>query len=145
MKIALGSDHAGYSLKKVIADMLRSAKYNFRDFGSFTEEPVDYPDIAHAVAEAVAKGEFDRGILICGTGIGMSMTANKVHGIRASLCADVYSARLSREHNDANVLTLGGRTMGIEIAKEIVRIWLASEFDPQSRHARRVSKIEQGD
>lgn len=142
MKIALGSDHAGYRMKEEIADMLGSDGYEFQDFGAFSEASVDYPDIAQEVAEAVAAGKFERGILICGTGLGVSITANKVCGIRAALCADEYTARMSREHNDANVLALGGRVIGPELAKEIVRVWLTTGFDPLSRHAKRVAKME---
>jgi len=142
LKIALGSDHAGYRLKEEVAALLRSEGYNFRDFGAFSDEPSDYPDIGRQVAEAVAGGEFDRGILVCGTGVGMSIVANKVRGIRAAVCSHEYTARISRRHNDANVLALGGRTLGPELAKEIVRVWLATEFDPQERHVRRVGKIE---
>jgi ribose 5-phosphate isomerase B len=142
LKIALGSDHAGYKLKEEIAEMLRSEEFDFEDFGAFSEEPVDYPDIAHEVAEAVVSGSFDRAILICGAGVGMCIAANKVRGIRAALCSDEYTARVSREHNDANVLALGGRTVGPELAKEIVRVWLKSRFDPDTRHARRIAKIE---
>ena len=142
MTIAIGSDQPGFRLKEEIADLLRTGGHDLQDFGAFSEEPVDYPDIAHKVAEAVAAGRFDRGILMCGTGIGMCMTANKVRGIRAATCSEEYSARMSREHNNANVLCLGGRTTGVELAKSIVKVWLAAEFDPASRHARRVDKIE---
>ena len=143
MRIALGSDHGGFALKQEITEQLRSENYDFTDFGTFSEESVDYPDIARKVAEAIAAGEFDRGILICGTGLGVSITANKVHGIRAALCTDEYTAKMSREHNNANVLALGGRVVGSELAKEIVRVFLTTGFDPESRHARRVEKIEQ--
>jgi ribose 5-phosphate isomerase B len=140
--IAIGSDHAGFTLKQEIVELLRAEKYEFRDFGTISGEPIDYTDVAREVAEAVAKGKFDKGILICGTGIGVCITANKVPGIRAALCSEEYSARLSREHNNANVLALGGRTLGAELAKDIVRVWLTADFDPESRHARRVAKIE---
>lgn len=143
MRIALGSDHAGYRLKEEIAELLGSEGREFEDFGVFSEEPVDYPDIAREVAEMVASGRFDRAILVCGTGVGMSIVANKVRGVRAALCSDEYTARVSREHNDANVLALGGRTTGPELAKQIVRVWLNTDFDPQPRHVRRVQKIEQ--
>jgi len=142
LRIALGSDHAGYKLKEEIGEMLRSEHREFKDFGAYSDACVDYPDAAHEVARGIVSGEFDCGILVCGTGVGMSMAANKVPGIRAALCSNEYSARLSREHNDANVLTLGGRTIGPELAKEIVRIWLEAKFDPQSRHRRRVAKLE---
>jgi ribose 5-phosphate isomerase B len=142
LKIALGSDHAGYRLKEEIAEVLRTDGVDFQDFGAFSEEPVDYPDIARKVAEAVSKGQFDSGILICGTGVGMCITANKVHGVRAVLCSDEYTARLSREHNNTNVLTLGGRTIGPELAKSIMQVWLNTTFDAGSRHTRRINKIE---
>lgn len=142
MKIALGSDHGGYELKEEIAELLRSENYDFKDFGTFSGAPTDYPDIARAVAESVVAGEYDRGILLCGTGLGVSITANKVRGIRAALCSDEYTARMSREHNNANVLALGGRVVGSELAKEIVRVFLTTGFDPKTRHARRVAKIE---
>jgi ribose 5-phosphate isomerase B len=143
LKIAIGSDHAGFRLKEEIADLLRSESCEFQDFGAFSEESVDYPDIARAVARAVVAGQFDRGILICGTGLGMCMTANKIHGIRAALCSEEYSAAMSIEHNNANILCMGGRTCGQELAKSIVNAWLVARFDPTSRHARRVDKIEE--
>lgn len=143
MKIAVGSDHGGYDLKQEILDTLKSENYEFRDFGTCSTESVDYPDIAREVSEAVASGEYDRGILICGTGVGMCITANKVRGIRAVLSTDEYTARLSREHNDTNVLALGGRVIGPELAKNIVRIWLETDFSTEPRHVNRVDKIEQ--
>lgn len=142
MKIAIGSDHAGFSLKAEIVEMLRADKYDLKDFGTFSEESVDYPGIARDVATAVANGEFERGIIVCGTGVGVCIVANKVHGIRAVLCSEEFTARASREHNNTNVLTLGGRTTGPGLAKDIVQVWLKTEFDPQSRHARRVAQIE---
>ena len=142
MVIAIGSDHAGFPLKQEVLELLRTEKYEHKDFGTFSGEPIDYTDIAREVAEAVADGKFDRGIVICGTGLGVCITANKVPGIRAALCTEEYSARMSIEHNNANILALGGRTLGVELAKEIVRVWLTANFDPESRHARRVAKIE---
>lgn len=142
MKVAIGTDHAGYRLKEEIAELLRSENHVVQDFGTFSEESVDYPDIGRRVAEAVAAGEFDRGILICGTGIGMDIVANKVHGIRAALCSECFSAKASIDHNNANILVLGSRVIGAELAKEIVRVWMSTNFDPNSRHARRVAKIE---
>ena len=111
------------------------------DFGAYSTDSVDYPDIGLAVAEAVANGEFDRGVLICGTGIGMSMTANKVPGIRAALCKDSYCATMAREHNDANILVLGGRTTEEDTALETVRTFLATDFPGEERHAKRIRKI----
>lgn len=141
MKIAIGSDHGGYELKKRIINYLEESRYNYKDFGCrSSSESVDYPDIAFPVAEAVASGEYDRGILICGTGIGVSICANRVKGVRCALCGDVVSAELTRKHNDSNVLAMGGRIIGSEVAKAIVRKWLSTEFEG-GRHERRLSKI----
>lgn len=140
MKIAVGSDHGGFLLKGEIIKHLEKKNIDFIDFGCFTTESVDYPDIGQAVGEAVARGEYDKGIICCGTGIGISISANKVPGIRAALCGDCFSAKASREHNDANVLALGERVTGVELAKMIVDIWLSSEFQG-GRHGRRVEKI----
>lgn len=139
--VAIGSDHGGYGLKEIIKSHLRDLHYQFKDFGTFNEASVDYPDYAAAVAEAVASGEAWRGIIIDGAGIGSCIVANKVPGIRAALCHDFYSARNSREHNNANVLTLGSRVIGVDVAKEIVTLWLAAEFGG-GRHAQRAAKIE---
>ncbi|MCI2429619.1 ribose 5-phosphate isomerase B [Candidatus Acetothermia bacterium] len=139
MKIAIGSDHNGLALKQtLLAGVLQGDTVH--DVGVFASESVDYPDIAFAVAQAVASGEFDRGILICGTGIGMAIAANKVKGIRAAACSDVYSAKMSRRDNDANILCFGGRVLGPGLAAEIVTIWLAEEF-AGGRHQRRIEKI----
>ena len=143
MKIAIGSDGPGYELKKAIVDFLACEHIEFKDFGTHSVESVDYPDIGIYVAEAIANGSFDRGILICGTGIGMSITANKVPGIRAALCKDTYCASMSREHNDANVLVLGGRVTDNETAVEITRTWLSTDFPGEERHARRIRKISE--
>lgn len=140
MRILIGCDHAGFRLKEDIKAYLISLGHEVEDYGVYGEVPFDYPDIAFRVAEDVAQGKGDRGILICGTGIGMSIAANKVQGIRAALCHDVFSARASREHNDANILTMGERVIGVGLAREIVRVWLESEFQGD-RHARRVAKI----
>jgi ribose 5-phosphate isomerase B len=139
--IALGADHAGWQLKEEVKAWLlaRSAEV---DFGTHTPDPLDYPDYAAQVAEAVASGKAGRGILICGTGIGMAMAANKVPRVRAAFCPDLFTARMSREHNDANVLALGGRLMGRELALEIVEMWLRAEFQG-GRHARRVGKLSE--
>lgn len=139
--VAIGSDHGGYGLKEIIKSHLRDQHYSFKDFGTFSEASVDYPDYAAVVAEAVASGEAWRGIIIDGAGVGSCIVANKVPGIRAALCHDSYTARNSRAHNNANVLTLGSRVIGVDIAKEIVSVWLATEFGG-GRHAQRVSKIE---
>jgi ribose 5-phosphate isomerase B len=139
--VAIGSDHGGYALKEILKSHLRDLRYQFKDFGTFSEASVDYPDFAAAVAEAVASGEAWRGIIIDGAGIGSCIVANKIPGVRAALCHDFYSARNSREHNNANVLTLGSRVIGVDIAKEIVKLWLAAEFGG-GRHAQRVTKID---
>ncbi len=140
MTIAIGSDHAGFPLKQVVKSWLEDHGYEVDDLGTYDTKSVDYPDYAAAVAHAVAEGKADRGILICGTGIGMSMSANKVPGIRAALCTDVYTARMSRRHNDANVLCMGARVIGPGVAESIVEAWLSEEFEG-GRHARRVGKI----
>jgi ribose 5-phosphate isomerase B len=140
LKIAVGSDHGGFLLKDELMKHLIEKNIDFVDFGCFTTESVDYPDIGQAVGEAVAKGEYDKGIICCGTGIGISISANKVPGVRAALCGDCFSAKASIEHNDANVLALGERSIGVGLAKMIVDIWLSSEF-LGGRHGRRVGKI----
>jgi len=140
MRIAIGSDHAGFALKQDVLAYVRSLGHECQDFGTYDAGSVDYPDFARPVAESVARGEYERGILMCGTGIGVCMTANKVKGIRAALCHEPFSAYLSRSHNDANVLCMGGRIIGPGLAHEIVRVWLESEFAGE-RHARRVAKI----
>jgi ribose 5-phosphate isomerase B len=141
MKVAVGSDHAGFALKEVIKEYLKTFPVEVEDFGAFSPEPVDYPDVAQKVAEAVSRQSVDRGILICGTGIGMCMSANKFPGVRAALCHEPVSAYFSRAHNDANVLTMGGRIVGSELAKGIVKIWLEQAFEG-GRHARRVEKMK---
>ncbi|MGB9791373.1 MAG: ribose 5-phosphate isomerase B [Thermacetogeniaceae bacterium] len=140
MRIAIGSDHAGYRLKEEVKKRFSSQQIEFSDFGVNCDEPADYPDIAEPVAEAVARGEADLGILICGTGIGMTIAANKVPGIRAALCHDLFTARAAREHNDANILTLGERVIDPELACQIVSEWLRADFQG-GRHARRLAKI----
>jgi len=140
MKVAIGSDHGGFRLKEEIKTLLTELKVDSHDFGTYTCASVDYPDISRQVAEAVAKGEYERGIIVCGTGIGVSIAANKVKGIRAALCHDVFSAQMSREHNDANILTMGERVIGSGLARMIVEIWLKTEF-AGGRHACRVTKL----
>jgi ribose 5-phosphate isomerase B len=140
VRIAIGADHAGYRLKETIATSLLDAGHAIEDVGTSSEASVDYPDFAAAVARRVVSGAVDRGILICGTGIGMAMAANKVAGIRAAAAGDVESARLSREHNDANVLTLGARLTQPDLALAIVRLFLETPF-AGGRHQRRVDKI----
>lgn len=141
LKIAIGSDHAGYPLKEEIAGSLRDDGYEIVDFGAHSTESVDYPDIAVTVAGVVASGEFDRGILICGTGVGVTITANKVKGIRAVVTSDTYSAAMSRKHNNANVLGMGARVVGAGLAFEIAKTFLTTDFEFGSRHERRVDKI----
>lgn len=141
-KIAIGADHGGYELKNIILEHLRQAGYTVEDFGTNSPESVDYPDYAYQVARGVAAGDYDLGILICGTGIGMSIAANKIVGVRAAVCGDTYSARMSRLHNNANILCLGGRVVGPGLALDIVDVWLSTEFEG-GRHARRVEKIRQ--
>jgi ribose 5-phosphate isomerase B len=140
LKIALGSDHAGFQLKQTIADHLSSAGTVYEDFGVFAENSVDYPDQAALVAGAVKSDRCSCGILICGTGIGMSIAANKHKGIRAALCGDTFSARYAREHNNANILTLGSRVIGSGLALAIVDTYLKSSFEG-GRHNRRIEKI----
>jgi ribose 5-phosphate isomerase B len=138
--IALGADHAGFELKEALKAWLIDQGYHVLDLGTHSGESVDYPDYAVQVAMAVADQKVERGLLVCGTGIGMAITANKIPGVRAALCSDLYTARMSREHNDANVLALGGRLMGAEMAVDILRLWLETGF-AGGRHARRVDKI----
>jgi ribose 5-phosphate isomerase B len=142
MKIAIGSDHGGYWLKENLKIFLKTLKIDYKDFGCISEEAVDYPDVALKVSNEVKNGKYEKGILICGTGIGMSIVANKIKGIRAALCSDVFSAKMTREHNDANILTLGGRVIGSGLAREIVKAWLFSDFSNVKRHINRINKIK---
>lgn len=141
LKVAIGSDHGGFNYKESIIDYLKARNIEYTDVGTYTRESCDYPEIAQKVAKIVASGEADRGILICGTGIGMSIAANKVRNIRAALCGDTYSARVSRAHNNANILCLGERVIGEHLALDIVDIWLKTGFEG-GRHKRRVDMIE---
>ena len=138
--IAVGADHGGFAMKEELKKLLGGAGYRYRDFGTYDEQAVDYPDFAHAVARAVADGVCDLGIIVDGAGIGSCMTANKVPGVRAALCYDEASARNSREHNYANVLTLGGRLISVEAMRSIVGVWLSTP-EGESRHGKRVAKI----
>lgn len=140
--IAIGCDHGGYELKLTVIEHLKNAGYEVKDFGCNSTASVDYPDYAYPVAKAVADGEAERGILICGTGIGMSIAANKVKGIRCALCHDVFSAHATREHNDSNVLAFGARVIGPGLALDIVDTWLKTEFTA-GRHTGRINKITQ--
>ena len=141
MKIAIGCDHGGIKLKPVLIDYLKKNAIEYQDFGTYGEESVDYNDFGLAVANAVAKKEFDLGILICGTGIGMSIVANKVKGVRCGHCHDVFSAKMTRLHNDANVLALGERVVGPGLMIEIVDAFINTPFSNEQRHQRRVDKI----
>jgi len=142
MKIAIGSDHGGFRLKEIIKEYIEGRGYECEDFGTTNEESVDYPDFALKVADSVSNGKNPRGVLICGTGIGMSIVANKVPDIRATLCSDEYTAKMSREHNNSNILVLGGRTLDEKKAKSIVDVWLETEFTGEDRHVKRLKKIE---
>ncbi len=140
--IAIGSDHGGYALKCAVIEHLKKRGLEYKDFGCYSEASCDYPDIAKPVARAVASGECERGILICGTGIGISITANKVKGIRAALCSDCFSAEATRQHNDANILAMGARVLGEGLALKIVDTFLDTPFSNDERHIRRINKIE---
>lgn len=141
--IAIGSDHGGFELKKKLMEHLSERGLEYKDFGTYSSASCDYPVYAKAVANAVASGECDRGILICGTGIGVSITANKVHGIRAALCGDCFSAEATRQHNDANVLCMGARVVGEGLALKIADTFLDTPFSNDERHIRRISMIEE--
>ena len=140
-KIAIGSDHAGFGLKEDVLRLLKSLNVDIVDCGTNTAESVDYPDFGARVSELVSSGEVERGILICGTGLGMSMVANKYPHVRAALCNDLFSAKMSRMHNDANILVLGGRVIGKDLAAEIVKVWLTTPFEGE-RHLKRLQKIK---
>jgi ribose 5-phosphate isomerase B len=141
MRIAIAADHAGYPLKDMVIDTVRSAGHEVLDLGVFNEDPVDYPDYAAKVAQAVQKNEVERGIILCGSGVGACITANKFKGVYACLCHDTYSAHQGVEHDDMNVLCLGGRIIGSELAREIVLAFSRAEFSTAERHVRRVNKI----
>jgi len=142
VKIVLGSDHGGFYLKEEIARWLEARSIEVVDVGAYNTDSVDYPDISAKAAKEILEGRCERGILVCGTGIGIGIAANKIDGIRAALCHDVYSARKSREHNDANILTLGERVVGIGAALLVVEEWLKAEFEG-GRHEKRVAKIKE--
>jgi ribose 5-phosphate isomerase B len=141
MKMIIGSDHAGFELKADLRAYLTQQGITVLDMGVAEETPADYPQIARSVAEKISRKEFERGILICGSGIGMSIVANRFPGVRAALCHDLYTARVSREHNDANLLVLGGRLLGKGLAREMVKVWLESVFQG-GNHRRRLDQIE---
>lgn len=140
--IALGSDQAGYELKQVVIKHLEERGFAYKDYGSYNADPVDYPVYGKKVAQAIVDGECDRGILICGTGIGISIAANKIKGIRAAVCSDCFSAEATRLHNDANILAFGARVIGPGLAEKIVDVFLDTEFSGVERHQRRVDMIE---
>lgn len=141
MKIAIGSDHAGFELKEYLKEILKNKDYEVSDLGTNSTDSVDYPDFGHAVGEKVSRGEADFGVVICGSGIGISIACNKVKNIRCALCSEPLSAELARRHNDANVLALGGRLTGKEMAARILEVFLNTKFEG-GRHERRIKKIE---
>ena len=142
MKIAIGNDHVGIELKPIIVEYLKEPGHTVDDFGAYTNERTDYPIYGRKVAEAVVNGEYDCGILICGTGVGISISANKVKGIRAVVCSEPYSAKLSKQHNNTNILAFGARVIGSELAKMIVKEWLEAEYEG-GRHSKRVEMLNE--
>jgi ribose 5-phosphate isomerase B len=142
MKVVIGSDHAGFQLKNKMGDLLRSTGNEVLDVGAFNENPSDYPDFAEAVGRAVLDGKAERGVLICGSGVGASVAANKLPGIRAGMCHDTYSAHQGVEHDDINVLVLGERVIGVELAKDLVRAFMGAKFSNEERHVRRLAKVK---
>src|ERR1700738_1228547 len=142
MKITIGSDHAGFALKKVLIDHLQKSGHQLTDVGTDSTAPVDYPDYAEAVARGVLHGDTERGILICGSGVGASVAANKIPGIRAGLCHDSYSAHQGVEHDDMNVLVLGSRIIGEKLAEDLVKSFLGAKFTSEERHLRRLNKVK---
>jgi len=142
MRLAIGSDHAGYSMKEELKDLLKGLGHEVEDLGTHSEEPTDYPPICAAVGRAVRDGKAERGIVLGGSGQGEQISANKVRGVRAALCNDLYTARMSRQHNDSNVLAMGARIVDGGLAREIVELWLSTEFEG-GRHERRVSQIQE--
>lgn len=142
MKIVIGSDHAGFQLKVAMGDVLRALGQEVLDVGAFNENPSDYPDFAEAVGRAVLDKKADRGVLICGSGVGASVAANKLMGIRAAVCHDTYSAHQGVEHDDMNVLVLGSRIIGVKLAEDLVKTFLAAKFTNEDRHVRRLNKIK---
>lgn len=142
MKIALGADHGGFNYKNKIKEYLSANGIEILDCGTYSTDSCDYPEIAQKVGNLVVSGEADKGILVCGTGIGMSIAANKIAGIRAALCSDTFSAKATREHNNSNILCLGERVIGEGLMLDIVKIWLETPFSNEERHIRRINKIE---
>ena len=142
MRIAIGADHAGFELKQILLDYLRHRGHEVIDAGTTSEDPVDYPDFAEAVSKVLLDGAAERGVLVCGSGVGASVSANKIPGIRAGLCHDTYSARQGVEHDDMNILVLGARVIGVELERELVNTFLAANFNGEERHRRRIEKIK---
>ncbi|HEY5068327.1 MAG TPA: ribose 5-phosphate isomerase B [Candidatus Acidoferrum sp.] len=142
MKIVIGSDHAGFQLKAAMGDLLRSLNQEVLDVGAFNENPSDYPDFAEAVGRAILDRKAERGVLICGSGVGASVAANKLTGIRAAVCHDSYSAHQGVEHDDMNILVLGSRIIGVKLAEDLVKAYLAAKFTNEDRHVRRLAKIK---
>lgn len=142
MKIVIGSDHAGFELKNSVGDVLRALGHQVLDVGAFNENPSDYPDFAEAVGRAVLDGRAERGVLVCGSGVGASVAANKLIGIRAAVCHDTYSAHQGVEHDDMNVLVLGSRVIGVKLAEDLVKSFLGAKFTNEERHARRLAKVK---
>jgi ribose 5-phosphate isomerase B len=142
MKIVIGSDHAGFEMKNAMGDLLRSLGHSVLDVGAFNENPSDYPDFAEAVGKAVLEGKGERGLLVCGSGVGVSVAANKIPGIRAGLCHDTYSAHQGVEHDDMNVLVLGSRIVGEKLAEDLVKSFLGAQFTSEERHLRRLNKVK---
>ncbi len=142
MRVAVACDHGGFPLKAAVIESVRKAGHDAVDLGTNSADPVDYPDYAKAIGEAIQKGKADRGILLCGSGVGASVAANKMRGIRAAICHDVYSAHQGVEHDDMNVMALGGRVIGVALAQDLVASFLGSIFSGEERHARRLEKIK---
>ncbi|GAC1617660.1 MAG: ribose 5-phosphate isomerase B [Candidatus Acidiferrum sp.] len=142
MKIVIGSDHAGFELKNAMGDLLRSLGHSVLDVGAFNENPSDYPDFAEAVGRALLEGKGERGLLVCGSGVGVSVAANKIPGIRAGMCHDTYSAHQGVEHDDINVLVLGSRIVGEKLAEDLVKSFLGAKFTGEERHLRRLNKVK---
>lgn len=142
MKLAMGSDHVGWELKQEISDYIQSLGHETVDFGAYSSERTDYPKYGKKVAEEVASGQFDGGVLICGTGVGISISANKVKGIRAVVCSEPYTAKLSKQHNNTNIVAFGSRVVGVDLAKMIVKEWLEASYEG-GRHAKRVDMIDE--
>jgi ribose 5-phosphate isomerase B len=142
MKLVIGSDHAGYALKEAMGDVLRKLGYEILDVGAFDDKPSDYPDFAEKVGRAVLDGKAERGVLICGSGVGASVAANKLPGIRAGMCHDTYSAHQGVEHDDINVLVLGSRVIGVALAQDLIKAFLGAKFTSEERHVRRLGKVK---